>query len=85
MNKLAINVLVKAIHLYRLILSPWIGNQCRFYPSCSHYSEEALIEHGFIKGAYLTVRRLLKCHPWHAGGLDPVPHTHNRHTTNGNN
>lgn len=88
MNKLAITISIKAIHLYRLLLSPWIGNQCRFYPTCSHYSEEALIKHGFIKGVYLTVRRLLKCHPWHTGGLDPVPttiHTLNTHPTNGSN
>jgi putative membrane protein insertion efficiency factor len=67
-------ITIKLIHLYRLLLSPWIGNQCRFYPTCSHYAEEAINMHGFIKGAYLSGRRLLKCHPWHPGGLDPVPH-----------
>lgn len=82
---------VKLIHSYRYLLSPWIGNQCRFYPTCSHYAEEALHKHGFIKGVYLTLRRLLKCHPWHKGGLDPVPepkcsgHSHfHSHTTDGN-
>jgi uncharacterized protein len=64
---------LRLIKFYRYFLSPWIGNQCRFYPSCSHYSEEALITHGVIKGVYLTGRRLIKCHPWHPGGLDPVP------------
>lgn len=64
---------IKLIHVYRYILSPWVGNQCRFYPSCSHYAEQALETHGFVKGCYLTLRRLLKCHPWHQGGLDPVP------------
>ncbi|MEX2962457.1 membrane protein insertion efficiency factor YidD [Microbulbifer sp. TYP-18] len=64
---------IKLIHLYRLIASPWIGNQCRFYPTCSFYAEEALTTHGFLKGGYLTLRRLIKCHPWHPGGLDPVP------------
>jgi len=64
---------IKLIHVYRYLLSPWIGNQCRFYPSCSHYSEEAIKRHGFFIGSYLTLRRLLKCHPWHQGGLDPVP------------
>lgn len=64
---------IKLIHGYRYVLSPWIGNQCRFYPTCSHYAEEALTRYGFIKGSYLTLCRLLKCHPWHPGGLDPVP------------
>jgi putative membrane protein insertion efficiency factor len=64
---------IKLIHGYRLILSPWIGNQCRFYPSCSHYSEIAIKKYGLLIGAYLTLRRLLKCHPWHKGGIDLVP------------
>jgi uncharacterized protein len=66
-------VAIKCIHGYRYLLSPWIGNQCRFYPSCSHYTEEAINEHGFVKGSFLGLRRILKCHPWHQGGLDPVP------------
>jgi putative membrane protein insertion efficiency factor len=65
-------VAIKCIHGYRYILSPWIGNQCRFYPSCSHYAEDAINTFGIAKGSYLTLRRLLKCHPWHPGGLDPV-------------
>ncbi len=64
---------VALIRVYRYLLSPWIGNQCRFYPSCSHYAEEAIETHGFVKGAYLSLRRLLKCHPWHSGGIDLVP------------
>lgn len=64
---------IALIRVYRYLLSPWIGNQCRFYPSCSHYAEEAIETHGFVKGAYLTLRRLLKCHPWHSGGIDLVP------------
>lgn len=64
---------IKLLHGYRYLLSPWIGNQCRFYPTCSHYAEEAIIEHGFLKGCYLTARRLSKCHPWHSGGIDLVP------------
>ncbi|WP_250460676.1 membrane protein insertion efficiency factor YidD [Microbulbifer litoralis] len=64
---------IKLIHVYRYLASPWVGNQCRFYPTCSHYAEEALKTHGFLKGGYLSVRRLIKCHPWHPGGLDPVP------------
>ncbi|MFL0797711.1 MAG: membrane protein insertion efficiency factor YidD [Cellvibrionaceae bacterium] len=64
---------------YQLLISPFLGNNCRFYPSCSEYSMEAIDKHGLIKGSYLTVRRLLKCHPWHSGGCDPVP-PHNTDT-----
>ncbi len=64
---------IKVIHLYRYLLSPWIGNQCRFYPSCSHYAEEAINRYGFTKGGYLMLLRLIKCHPYHPGGIDLVP------------
>ncbi|MCH9692110.1 MAG: membrane protein insertion efficiency factor YidD [Gammaproteobacteria bacterium] len=74
MNRLAI----KLIHGYRYLLSPWLGNQCRFYPSCSHYAEEALKTHGLLKGGYLTGLRLIKCHPWHPGGFDHVPAAGNK-------
>ena len=67
------SLFILLIRAYRLLLSPWFGNQCRFYPSCSVYAEEAIRRHGAGKGLYLTVKRLGKCHPWHAGGLDPVP------------
>lgn len=81
-------IAIKLIHIYRYLLSPWIGNQCRFYPTCSHYSEEAFEKHGFVKGVYLTLRRLIKCHPWHPGGIDLVPpadHNHNNSYQNGSN
>lgn len=61
------------IKIYRYTLSPFIGNQCRFYPTCSHYSEEAFIKHGARKGIILTIKRILRCHPWDEGGYDPVP------------
>ena len=61
------------IQIYRHTLSPFIGNQCRYYPSCSHYAEDALREHGVIDGLILAVRRIFRCHPWHDGGYDPVP------------
>jgi len=61
------------IRLYRYCISPLLGPNCRFYPSCSRYAEEAIEQHGAARGAYLAVRRLLRCHPWHAGGYDPVP------------
>jgi len=66
-------VLIWVIKLYQYFISPLLGNNCRFYPSCSAYSMEAFELHGLIKGFYLSVRRLLKCHPFHEGGIDPVP------------
>ena len=66
-------LLIKIIHIYRYLLSPWVGNQCRFYPTCSNYAEQAIKEHGSIKGGYLMLRRLIKCQPWHEGGIDNVP------------
>jgi putative membrane protein insertion efficiency factor len=58
---------------YRFFLKPWLGNACRFEPSCSAYSLQALERHGAAAGSYLTVHRLLRCHPWCVGGCDPVP------------
>jgi putative membrane protein insertion efficiency factor len=66
-------VLLVLISGYRLLLSPLLGASCRFYPSCSTYAAEAIDAHGALKGTWLTLRRLAKCHPWHAGGFDPVP------------
>lgn len=63
-------VLVKG---YRLLLSPWLGSDCRFEPSCSAYSLQALQLHGAARGSYLTLRRLARCQPWCDGGHDPVP------------
>ena len=62
-----------AIRLYQLILAPVIGGQCRFYPSCSEYTREAIARYGLGKGISLGARRLLKCHPLHPGGIDHVP------------
>jgi putative membrane protein insertion efficiency factor len=66
-------LLIKLIRFYQYFISPLLGNRCRFYPSCSSYSQEAIQLHGALKGLYLTLRRLLKCHPFHEGGLAPVP------------
>ena len=66
-------LLILLVKGYRLFLSAWIGNVCRFTPSCSAYSLQALQEHGAMAGSYLTVRRLARCHPWCQGGHDPVP------------
>ncbi len=61
------------IRFYQIFISPLLGNRCRFYPSCSHYALDAITFHGAMVGTYLTIKRLLKCHPFHEGGLDPVP------------
>ena len=61
------------IRLYQLTLSPWLGNQCRFYPTCSHYGIHAIERHGLVKGLWLTVKRISKCQPFHPGGIDHVP------------
>jgi putative membrane protein insertion efficiency factor len=66
-------VLKTFIRGYRYLISPLLGPNCRFYPSCSCYAEEAIALHGSMKGSYLAARRLLRCHPWHPGGYDPVP------------
>jgi len=66
-------ILITLVRGYRLLLSPWIGSACRFEPSCSAYSLQALQDHGAAAGSYLTVARLVRCHPWCAGGCDPVP------------
>ncbi|MFN2287115.1 MAG: membrane protein insertion efficiency factor YidD [Chromatocurvus sp.] len=67
------HVLIFAITLYRWCLSPFVGQHCRFYPTCSTYASEAIATHGSLRGSWLALRRLLKCHPWHEGGSDPVP------------
>lgn len=61
------------IRAYRLIFSPWVGHSCRFHPSCSTYAMEALEKHGALRGGWLTVRRLARCHPWGGSGIDNVP------------
>ncbi|MBV8617881.1 MAG: membrane protein insertion efficiency factor YidD [Curvibacter sp.] len=66
-------LLIGLVKGYRLLLSPWLGAACRFTPSCSAYSLEALETHGAAAGSYLTLRRLVRCHPWCDGGHDPVP------------
>jgi putative membrane protein insertion efficiency factor len=61
------------IRTYQMTLSPFIGNQCRFHPSCSNYALEAVDRFGALKGCWLAAKRLGRCHPFHAGGFDPVP------------
>ncbi|MFC0546374.1 membrane protein insertion efficiency factor YidD [Kutzneria chonburiensis] len=69
----AAKVLVLPIRGYQKWISPLFPPSCRFYPSCSAYAVEALTVHGAVRGSWLTIRRLLRCGPWHPGGLDPVP------------
>jgi putative membrane protein insertion efficiency factor len=61
------------IRCYQYLISPMIGPHCRFYPTCSQYAVEAIARHGLLRGAVLALRRLSRCHPWHPGGVDPVP------------
>lgn len=68
-----VRLLSAPIHLYRWLLKPWLGNACRFEPTCSAYALHALARHGAAAGSYLAARRVLRCHPWCGGGIDPVP------------
>jgi len=68
-----VRLLIFLIRIYQLTLSRLIGPVCRFHPSCSHYAAECLKLHGALKGSFLTVKRLAKCHPFHPGGYDPPP------------
>jgi putative membrane protein insertion efficiency factor len=65
--------LIALIKIYQWVISPAIGPRCRFTPSCSHYAVEALKKHGLIKGTWLSLRRIARCHPWGGHGIDPVP------------
>ncbi|MEJ2181622.1 MAG: membrane protein insertion efficiency factor YidD [Gammaproteobacteria bacterium] len=69
--------IVTLIKGYQYLLSPFLGNHCRYYPSCSCYAVTAVQEHGARKGLSLAIRRLSRCHPWHEGGYDPVPNNTN--------
>jgi hypothetical protein len=70
---LAQRLLVGLIRVYQIALSPYFGSQCRFTPTCSQYTREAIEKHGALKGCWLGVRRVGRCHPRHPGGYDPVP------------
>lgn len=66
-------LLLLLVEAYRVTLSPLLGGFCRYEPSCSRYAEEAVLRHGALRGGHLTLKRLLRCHPLHPGGFDPVP------------
>lgn len=73
MRKIPTIVLVSLIRCYKLLLSPVLGQNCRFQPGCANYMLEAVETHGSIKGLWLGIKRISRCHPWHEGGYDPVP------------
>ncbi|HKK47379.1 MAG TPA: membrane protein insertion efficiency factor YidD, partial [Balneolaceae bacterium] len=66
------------VRLYQLIISPWMPSSCRYHPTCSQYSIEALRKHGALKGIWLTIKRVARCHPWGGSGYDPVPDTEHK-------
>jgi putative membrane protein insertion efficiency factor len=66
-------VLKILIRVYQVALSPLLGPNCRYYPTCSQYAIEAIDTHGSLRGAWMTIKRISRCHPWHEGGFDPVP------------
>ena len=66
-------IALAAVRLYQQAVSPWLPRACRYYPSCSAYAAQAIEKHGFLYGSSLAVKRILRCHPLHPGGYDPVP------------
>ena len=69
-------IIALPVRAYRIVLSPWVGHGCRFQPTCSVYALDALARHGGIKGGWLMLRRIARCHPWGGSGYDPVPGAH---------
>jgi putative membrane protein insertion efficiency factor len=76
---MAKKLLISLIRLYQVAISPLKPPSCRFYPTCSHYGMEAVERFGAFKGGWLTIKRILKCHPFHPGGFDPVPEKKEKH------
>ena len=67
------------VRFYQTCISPWLPDSCRFHPSCSEYGRQAIERFGALRGSWLTLRRICKCHPFHPGGCDPVPPTRDCH------
>lgn len=75
---MAVKPFIFLIDIYRHLISPMLPQSCRFYPSCSSYARDALLSYGLFRGLYLSMKRLLKCHPFHPGGYDPLPYMKKR-------
>ena len=71
-NKIFKNMAISSINLYKYLISPLLGNNCRFLPTCSEYTKESIIKYGVVKGFWLGLKRIAKCHPWGKGGYDPI-------------
>lgn len=81
MQEVPARILIAALRAYRWLISPLLGNVCRFYPSCSQYAVDAVQQHGALRGSWLACKRVSRCHPWHRGGFDPVPSLQKYDTT----
>ncbi len=73
LSEILVKIVLYVIKGYQILLSPFLPDSCRFIPSCSHYAYQAILRHGIIKGGGLSLKRIIKCHPFHPGGFDPVP------------
>ena len=71
-NKIFKNIGISLINLYKYLISPLLGNNCRYLPTCSEYTKESIIKYGVVKGFWLGLKRISKCHPWRKGGYDPI-------------
>ena len=71
-NKIFTNISINTINLYKYLISPLLGNNCRYLPTCSEYTKESIIKYGVVKGFWLGLKRIAKCHPWGKGGYDPI-------------